>query len=313
MRLNIDLDKLKIFYYVAKAKKFTTASELLNTSQSALSRSIRILEDRLGIKLFYRNPRGLTLTPQGEKLALTVEKIMLDIESTIEKLHEEEKEPKGPLKVVASVGLINFYLLEYIPEFLRLYPDIRLTIIGSDSIPSLEFGEAHIILRPPVPINEAGNIIQVPILVNHVGLYASKNYLEKFGTPKDPRDLDNHRLIALGTHPEAEPFKAMNWPLVLGTKSGQVREPYLQINSPHGRFEMAKAGLGIIALSKEHPGLAESGLVQLLSHIPSPTVENYCIYSKELERSKKVAVFRDYFHNILSSNDNDHFRKATKI
>ena len=65
MRINLDLDKLKTFYYVAKAKKFTTASEILNISQPALSRSIQLLEDRLGIKLFYRHARGLTLTAQG--------------------------------------------------------------------------------------------------------------------------------------------------------------------------------------------------------------------------------------------------------
>jgi DNA-binding transcriptional LysR family regulator len=117
MRINLDLDKLKTFYYVAKAKKFTTASEILNISQPALSRSIQLLEDRLGIKLFYRHARGLTLTTQGELMVPIIGKFLNEIEAVTEKLYEEEKEPKGLFKVVASEGLINFYILPYIPGF----------------------------------------------------------------------------------------------------------------------------------------------------------------------------------------------------
>lgn len=300
MRLNLDFDKLKTFYYVAKAKKFTTAAEILNISQPALSRSIQLLEDRLGIKLFYRHTRGLTLTAQGELLLPIVGKFIGELEAVSEKLYEEEKEPKGPLKVVSTEALINLYLLPYIPGFLKLYPDVRLTLIADHAIPSLEFGEAHVIIRPPIPVSEAGDIVQIPLLVNHVGLYASKEYLKEFGVPKNPSDLNHHRLIAFGAHAEARAFKAMNWHLTLGAEHGSNREPFLQVSLPHARFVMAQAGVGIIALSKEHPGLKESGLVQILPDIPAPTVESYYIYPRELENSKKVVAFREYLQEAFA-------------
>jgi len=300
MRLNLDLDKLKIFYYVAKAKKFTTASEILNISQPALSRSIQLLEDRLRIKLFYRHARGLTLTAQGELLAPVIGKFLSELETMSEKLYEEEKEPKGPLMVVANSGLVNFFLIPYIPEFLKLCPDIQLTIKVNDSVPSMEFGEAHVVIRPPIQGPDAEGLIQKHLLTNHAALYASKEYLNEFGTPKEPRDLETHRLIAYGDHAEAEPFKAMNWHLTLGTDLGEIREPLIKINSPHARFIMAQAGLGIIALSMEHPGLKESGLIQILPHIPGPTVESYFIYPKELEGSKKVIALRDFFQEVFA-------------
>ncbi|HUX79955.1 MAG TPA: LysR family transcriptional regulator [Alphaproteobacteria bacterium] len=300
MRLNLDLDKLKIFYYVAKAKKFTTASEILNISQPALSRSIQLLEERLRIKLFHRHARGLTLTAQGELLAPVVGKFLSELESVTEKLYEEENEPRGPLRVVANSGLVNFFLLPYISGFLKLYPHIRLTIKVKDSVPSLEFGEAHVVIRPSIHGTEAEGLVQKPLLTNQAGLYASKEYLQKFGVPKDPKDLDHHRLIAYGDHVEAQPFKAMNWHLTLGAEPGEIREPLLEVNSPHARFMMAKEGLGIIALSNEHPGLKESGLVQVLTHIPGPHVQSYYIYPKEFEGSKKVLALRDYLHEAFA-------------
>jgi DNA-binding transcriptional LysR family regulator len=300
MRLNLDLDKLKVFYYVAKAKKFTTASEILNISQPALSRSIQLLEDRLRIKLFYRHARGLTLTAQGELMVSVIGKFLNELEIATEKLYEEEKEPKGPLRVVSTGGLVNHFFLPYIPGFLKRYPEIRLTLIASDIIPSLEFGEAHAVIRPLVSGPDARDLTQNLIFINYVGLYASKEYLKEFGVPKNPEDLDNHRLIAFGDHVEAGDFKAMNWHLTLGTEYGNERETFLQVNTPQARFAMAKAGLGIIALSKEHPGLEESGLVQVLPHIPGPTIESYYIYPKELESSKKVIAFRDYLKEAFA-------------
>jgi DNA-binding transcriptional LysR family regulator len=312
MRLNLDLDKLKVFYYVAKAKKFTTAAEILNISQPALSRSIQLLEDRLGIKLFYRHTRGLTLTAQGELLLPIVGKFLGELEAVAEKLYEEEKEPKGPLKVVANKGLTNFYLLPHIPEFLKRYPDIRLTFKITDAMPALEFGEAHVVIRPPIYGPEAEDLVQKSLIKHHACLYASREYLKEFGVLREPADLDHHRLIAYGDHIEAEPFKGMNWHLTLGAEPGYSREAFLQINSPYARFMMAQAGVGIIALAKEHPGLHESGLVQVLPHLPGPVIETFYIYPKELENSKKVIAFREYLLDAFAQGERIKDEKTAK-
>ena len=76
MKTNIDWDKYKTFYYVAKAGSFTAAGEILNLSQSALSRSIQTLEYQVGMKLLERIPRGVILTKQGEGLFKAAEKAL---------------------------------------------------------------------------------------------------------------------------------------------------------------------------------------------------------------------------------------------
>lgn len=300
MMFNIDLDKLKLFYYVAKAKKFTTAAEMLNISQPALSRNIQLLEERLGTKLFYRHARGLTLTAQGELMIPVIGNFLNEIQTTAGKLYEEEKEPKGPLKAVVSSGLMSAYLLNYVPEFLTLYPEIRLTLIANDTIPSLTFGEAHVLISHPLQGTEAEGLTQDLLLKSYVGLYASKEYLKEFGVPKTPKDLDNHQLIAFGDHPESESFKHMNCLLTLGTTPDYVREPFIQANLPQARLALAQAGLGIAAIYKDHPGLSESGLIQVLPDTPMPVDETYYIYPKELETSKKVIVFRDYLKKAFT-------------
>ncbi|MBA3814395.1 MAG: hypothetical protein H0X26_07910 [Alphaproteobacteria bacterium] len=161
-------------------------------------------------------------------------------------------------------------------------------------------GGAHVVIRPRVFGPEAEDLIQEHLLTNYTGLYASQDYLTKFGVPEKPEDLDHHQLIAYGNHIEAEPYKAMNWHLIMGTEEGNRREAYIQVNSPQARFSMAKDGLGIICLSKEHPGLGESGLIQVLPHIPIPSVESFYIYSKELAKSKKVIALRDYMQKAFN-------------
>jgi DNA-binding transcriptional LysR family regulator len=96
MKTNIDWDKYKTFYYVAKAGSFTAAGEILNLSQSALSRSIQNLEYQVGMKLLERIPRGVILTKQGEGLFKAAEKA-LEVFTHAEMLMLEQEEEQHPL------------------------------------------------------------------------------------------------------------------------------------------------------------------------------------------------------------------------
>ena len=92
MKNNIDWDKFKLFYYVAKAGSFTAAAETLNISQSALSRSIQLLEHQLKVKLFERVPRGLVLTKRGENLLSATERAFEEfLRAEMLMLEEEEQ------------------------------------------------------------------------------------------------------------------------------------------------------------------------------------------------------------------------------
>jgi DNA-binding transcriptional LysR family regulator len=293
----MDWDKLKTFYYVAKAGSFTHAVGTLNLSQSAISRQILQLEDRLGAQIFQRHPRGLILTKQGEILFQTVRRMLSEIELTKTLIKEEEGQLKGVLKIATSNALANIWLINFVPGFLERYPNIRLCIIGNDNEMDLKVGEADAAIQRYIP--HQPDLIQRFLLSCHLKLYASQGYLDKFGVPETPEDLDHHHLLTFGEDIR-RPNKNINWMLKLGVKPGYVREPYLRINSALGLRRAAEAGLGIAALSKECEP-QEITLVNVLPKNEGPVVDLRYVYPDQLKNSRRVLAFGDYLAEVLSS------------
>jgi DNA-binding transcriptional LysR family regulator len=288
----LDWNYLRTFYYVARAESFTKASEYLHLAQSSLSRTIQNLEARLGEKLFVRTPKKLILTRAGELVFEAVSHTFAQIEFVRNRIEEDKEEPQGDIRIRAGSGFISLYLLKYIPDFLKRYPDIRLSISSGKTIPELDLLETDVVIRPP--LRDRNDLIQIPLLINHVKLYASKEYLSEFGTPQHPEDLDHHRLIAFGNPPGLSGFHGMNWHLTLGAKPGHERKAFIEVDLPEDRLHLAAAGLGITTGSAEHPGLEQYKLVEILGRIPSPTVQCYYIYSEKLQASKRIKLLSDY-------------------
>lgn len=293
-------DKLRVFYEVAKIGSFNAAAEVLNISQPALSRSIGILEDHIQIRLFERLPRGLALTRQGEVLLEAIKKMSSELENAGITIEEEETEPAGLIRIASTTGFSISYLSVVIPDFLKLYPKIRLSIFGSDLIPNLHTSETDVAISPF--INSDDSLIQTYLTTFHLKLYASKSYLEKFGVPEKPSDLDRHQLLAYGDEQTPHPFSQANWHLSLGLEKGKVREPYIMINSAVGLSNLAKEGIGIACLSKEHPFLEDSSLIEVLPTLSGPTIDAYYVYSLRNRKIKRIEALKAFFQNKFKNN-----------
>ena len=100
MRAN--LEHYRVFYYVAKKGSFTAAANALMTSQPALSRSVKILEESLGCRLFNRSSRGVTLTPEGEQLMVFVEKAFSEVVKAEDMMVRLNEYSEGFIKISAS-------------------------------------------------------------------------------------------------------------------------------------------------------------------------------------------------------------------
>ena len=100
----MDWDKLRVFHAVAEAGSFTHAGDVLNLSQSAVSRQISALEEALQVPLFHRHARGLILTEQGESLNRTVREVFAKLAMTEALLTESKEKPAGRLKVTTTMG-----------------------------------------------------------------------------------------------------------------------------------------------------------------------------------------------------------------
>jgi DNA-binding transcriptional LysR family regulator len=291
----MDWNKLRTFYHVASVGSFSKAAESLNITQSALSRQVLDLEYSLKKTLFFRRPRGLELTKEGEILYSTARKVYAEIEAGETNLYEEETIPKGLLKICTTPEIATFWLSSYLPGFLSRYPDIRVAVISSAQPTDYLLSKADISLITRK--TQSPDFIQKSMIKVKLKLYASPEYIKKHGSPKDLKDLDKHQLLTYGDYIN-HPYENINWILNAGASSGQVREPYLQINSMHGLQLMAEAGFGIISLSPENPSLKISNLVQILPDAEGPDIETFLVYPMQLKNSKRVQAFREYMDEL---------------
>ncbi len=192
----MDWDKLRVFHAVSIAGSFTKATDTLNISQSAISRQINILEEELGTPLFKRVARGLELTEAGEKLRDTVINVFAKLSMAQATMAELKNYPRGHITVATSVAFGSLWLAQRLPEFLALYPDVRISLHLTNEEIDLTMREADVGIVA-LPLSSPDLIHEDPIPYRF-RLYASRSYLKKYGIPQKPEDLDQHRLLAFG-------------------------------------------------------------------------------------------------------------------
>jgi DNA-binding transcriptional LysR family regulator len=285
----MDWDKLRIFHAVAEAGSFTHAGEVLNLSQSAVSRQVSGLEDSLHVALFHRHARGLKLTEQGELLFRTAHDVFSKLAMAEARIAENRERPEGPLKINTTVAFGSVWLTSRIKEFIALYPDVEVSLALADNELDLSMREADAAIRMQPPTQP--DLIQRPLMQLNYHLYASSGYIQEMGMPKSVQALDDHRLVVYGkdAHP---PAADLNWVLDIG-KEGAPRHPVLQVNSIYGIFRAVQSGLGIAALP-DYMSREVGNLVRVLPEIDGPTVNAYFVYPEELRKTKRINVLRDF-------------------
>ncbi|HLW28235.1 MAG TPA: LysR family transcriptional regulator [Kiloniellales bacterium] len=286
----MDWDKLRIFHAVAEAGSFTHAGEVLNLSQSAVSRQISALEESLRVPLFHRHARGLILTEQGEMLYRTAHEVFIKLSTAEATLTESRERPRGPLKVTTTVAFGSTWLAPRMHSFLDLYPEIQMHLILDDRELDLSMRQADVAIRLSPP--RQPDLIQRHLLTVHMHAYASPVYLKKRGLPNKPEDLDKHRLLVYGqdTRP---PFPDANWLLRAGASDNRLRQPVLTVNNVYAIMQALAAGAGIGALP-EFMVPDNSDLVRILPDLEGPRIDAYFVYPEELRGTHRVEVFRDF-------------------
>ena len=147
----MDWDKLRVFHAVAEAGSFTHAGDVLNLSQSAVSRQVSSLEESLQVPLFHRHARGLMLTEQGEILFKTAREILAKLNMAEARISESRERPKGPLKVTTTIAFGSIWLAPRLKEFLEENPDIEVSLVLTDNELDLSMREADVAIRMTTP------------------------------------------------------------------------------------------------------------------------------------------------------------------
>ncbi|MBB2196381.1 MAG: LysR family transcriptional regulator [Gluconacetobacter sp.] len=285
----MDWDKLRIFHAVAEAGSFTHAGDVLNLSQSAVSRQISALEEALQVPLFHRHARGLILTEQGETLNQTVREVFSKLAMTQSLLTESKEKAAGRLRVTTTTGFGTCWLTPRLHRFMETNPDITITLILEDNDLDLGMREADVAVRMHPP--RQPDLIQRHLADFPLPIYAAPSYLEEYGTPQTLDELSAHKLVLFGGyHP---PVPHINWLAEAGVPSDEKRGARLEVNSLPAMASAIAAGVGIGSVPLYATG-PHAHLVKVLPDVPLPTVDAYFVYPEELRTSKRVAVFRDF-------------------
>ena len=286
----MDWDKLRVFHAVAEAGSFTHAGEILNLSQSAVSRQISTLEDSLRVKLFHRHARGLKLTEQGEHLFETAHEVFAKLAMAEAHIADVKEKPQGTLRITTTVAFGSIWLTPRIKEFVELYPDIEVSLVLADTELDLSMREADAAIRMMPPTQP--DLIQRHLMTMNYRIYAAPEYLKARGIPKTARDLDQHSIVVYGED-ASPPVGDFNMLLEVGIKSGPPREPVLRVNSIYGIYRAVQGGLGIAALPEymSHEG---RNLVEVLPEIPGSSLDVYFVYPEEVRNAERIVVLRDF-------------------
>src|SRR3954469_7025610 len=191
-----NLNDLQAFVAVAKEHSFTKAAAKLGVSQSALSHTIRGLEERLGVRLLTRTTRSVSPTEAGERLLQTVGPRFEEIEAELAALSEFREKPAGTIRITAVDYAVDTIIWPKLTAFLREYPDIKVEII-------IDYGLTDIVAQrydAGVRIGEqvARDMIAVRIGPDmRMAVVGAPSYFATRSEPKRPQELIGHNCINL--------------------------------------------------------------------------------------------------------------------
>ncbi len=292
----MDWDKLKIFHTVAEAGSFTSATVILNLSQSAISRQIQSLEDDLKVKLFERHARGLTLTENGEYVYKTAHEVISKLKEVETSLGDQKNKPTGKITITTVRSFGTHWLTPRIQEFMQLYPEMEVELIFDDKELDLSTRQADIgiFMRRPKQLN----YIQKKLMDINYHIYGSNSYLEKHGMPKSIADLNKHKFISFGKGTPS-PVYNPDWALKIGMKDSKKRKSIMKVNSVMGLLLAVESGVGLAALP-DYLVFQSKNLIKVLSKVEGPITEAHFVYPQSLKNVARVQVFRNFLYSKIS-------------
>ena len=162
----------------------------------------------------------------------------------------------------------------------------------------LSMREADIGIRLSAP--RQPDLIQRTLMSVRSHIYASPAYIEEYGAPTKPEDLDNHKLVVYGRD-LTPPVPSINWILDIGATVSRPRKPILSVNNLYGVYRAARGGLGLAGLP-DYMIAHDSNLLKVLPDSQGPVLQAYFVYPEELRHSKRIGVFRDFLLRQVSQN-----------
>ncbi|MDY0972946.1 LysR substrate-binding domain-containing protein [Siccibacter turicensis] len=206
--MNLDFGLLHAVVAVAKAGGFREAARVTGSNPSRLSDAVRRAEQQLGVRLFNRTTRTVTLTDAGRALMERLVPAMSEIDAALDEVNSFRTTPGGTLRLNVPVSATRLVLPAIVPAFLARYPEITLEIVAESNVQDVFRDKCDAGIRYDECLEQ--DMVALPIgpRIQRFAAAASPAYLARHGRPSHPRDLMQHRCIrgryASGVVPEWE-------------------------------------------------------------------------------------------------------------
>jgi DNA-binding transcriptional LysR family regulator len=287
-----NFNDLAVFAAVAREQSFTRAAAKLGVSPSALSQTIRNLEERLGIRLLTRTTRSVAATEAGERLLRTVAPRFEEIEAELAALSDLRDRPAGTVRITAGEHPAESILQPALRKLLPLYPDIRVEIIADHGLTDIvaQGYDAGVRLGEQV----AKDMVAVRISPDiRMAVVASPAYLEKHGVPRIPHDLTGHNCINLRLPTYGGLFA---WEFEKRGQEVKVRvDGQVVVNNIALRLASVRDGLGVAYLPEDQAkaDIAEHRLVRMLDDWCAPFPGYHLYYPNRRQHSAAFGLMVD--------------------
>jgi len=296
------MDKFRAIDYfmkVAECGSISSAAHALDVTPSAVSKVIAGFEKSLGFALFHRSTRSLSLTADGTGYLECCRQILRDLEKAETDRRQERLAPSGMVKLAMHPAFRNPFYAE-IAEWMNRFPELRFETKISNS-PDVLFDEGFDLMI------RAGDLPDSTLVARHIGhlefvLAASPRYLERFGEPKTPADLERHRWV-LPKRIDTYLGNSPHWVFTKGRQSCPVTvQSHITMRDSIGTPEAVIGGMGIgclytVALMRP----IELGLVKpLLNGWTTPGRPVYAVFPNKQVITPRTLSVVQYFADLLA-------------
>ena len=282
-------DDVRVFLAVARAGQILGAARRLGLNHATVSRRVAALEEALGAKLFQRLTTGTELTPAGQRFLPVAERMETDMIAVRADLASEGDEIAGPVRIGAPDGFGVAFLASRLGELTARHRDLTIQLVPVPRSFSLSRREADIAITVERPAE--GRLVAGKLVDYSLGLYASKDYVARFGQPQTPAELAGHRLIGY------VPDLIINPSLDYANEFWREWETNYAISSALGQVEAVRSGAGIGIL---HTFIARSlpELVQVEAVAPIRRAY-WLVYHESVRPMRRIQAVSSFISEIV--------------
>jgi DNA-binding transcriptional LysR family regulator len=284
-----DFNNLVAFVAVASERSFTRAAAKLGVSQSALSHTIRGLEERLGLRLLTRTTRSVSPTEAGERLLQTVGPRFQEIEVELAGLSELREKPAGTIRITTTEHAAYTILWPKLAKVLREFPDIKVEIIIEQGLTDIVAGRYDAGVRLGEQV--AKDMIAVRIGPDaRMAVVGAPSYFKTWPLPKRPQDLTTHKCINL----RLPTFGGLYaWEFEKGRREIKVHvDGQLVLNGTGLILDAALDGFGLACVPEDlvQARIAERKLIRVLADWCPPFPGYHLYYPSRHQATATFAV-----------------------